>query len=303
MNLQPVVVRPKISSTDEDPVGKALAKHGMSKFAGCPDVHIGAAYDRTLGRYLTGLDETHPDILALPTDERLEKQKDIAEERKFLEMQLGVSLHFTNEEYWSTLPIKLDRGMIYNPKVPRDRVIILAISAGKIAPTDKADIGNPDYLGTHFYVGSEFEDVSDRNANRHKERDIAFAVKGLLDKFDYAIEVCRYLNIAGISEKMPLANLDDLLSDWLEKKASNKEDFITVIKEKEEFIRLSNKFKEFRRLSLVRYEDGKWYSGKVRLGKSEKEAVKKLLTDNPDMQAELANLMQDYEDKTGTIKK
>ena len=49
---QTVVVRPKISSTDEDPVAKALAHFKMSKFAGCADNFIGAAYDRKLGRYL-----------------------------------------------------------------------------------------------------------------------------------------------------------------------------------------------------------------------------------------------------------
>ena len=299
INLQPVVVRPKISSTDEDPVGKGLAKYGMSKFAGCPDIHIGAAYDRNLGRYLTGLDETHPDILALPQEERLKVQADILEERAQLEMQMGHSLHYTNEDFWSSVPIKLDRGIVYNPKIPRERIIIFAIIAGKLAPTNKSDIGNPDYLGTHFYVGAEFEDVSDRNASRHKERDLAFSLKAVLDNFDYAVVLGKYLNIAGISDKIPLANLDDLISDWLEKKAANKEAFLAAVKEKEEFIRLSVHFREFKRLNLVRWEDGKWFSGKVRLGKSEKEAVKKLISANADMQAELANLVADYEDKTG----
>lgn len=296
IDYKPMVVRPKISSTDEDPVGKALAKHGMSKFAGCPDVYLGASYDRTLGRYLTGLDENHPDVLNLPQEERLAKQAEILEERAFLEKELGVSLHHTNEDFWSTLQIVFDRGKLFNPRIPKERLIMLAIKAGKIAPTDKSDIGNPDFLGTNFYVGTEFEDVADKNASRGKERQVAAKVIEILSKFDYAIKICEYLNIAGVSEKMPVANLDDVLSDWLEKKASNKDAFLDAMKEKEEFIRLSVLFRDFRVKGLVKYEDGKWISGKVKLGKTEKDAVKKLLSANPDMQAELATLMENYEE-------
>lgn len=296
IDFKTVVVRPKISSTDEDPVGKALAKHGMSKFAGCPDVYMGASYDRTLGRYLTGLDENHPDILNLPQDERLAKQKEILEERAYLERELGVNLHHTNEDYWSTIQIVLDRGKLYNPSIPKDRVIIHAIKAGKIAPTDKSDIGNPDFIGTNFYVGSEYEDVADKNAGKAKERLLAVKVIEILDKFEYAIEICDYLNIPGVTERIPLANLDDILSTWLDKKTGNKELFLEAMKEKEEFVRLSNLFKKFKAKGLVRYEDGTWVSGKVKLGKTEKLAVKKLLTANPDMQAELAKLMEDYEE-------
>ena len=299
IGTEKMVIRPKISSTDEDPVGKALASHGMSKFAGCPDYYIGASYDRTLGRYLTGLDENHPDILRLPQEERIAKQAEILENRKYLEQELGVNLHHTNEEYWSTLPIILDRGKMYNPSIPKEKVIMGAIIAGKMIPTNKDDIGNPDYLGGAFYAGGEFEDVKEKSADRQKGRDVTNKLTALLGKFEFAIEVATYLNIHGVSDKMPLINLDDVLSDWLEKKG-NAETFLETMAESEAFIRLSNKFKEFRNKGLVKYEDGRWLSGKVKLGKTERESVKKLLGTNPEMQAELANLMENYLDSSKT---
>ena len=100
--FQTFVVRPKISLTDEDPVSKALGNYKMSKFAGCPDSFIGASFDRTLNRYLTGLDENHPDVLTLPQGEREAKQEEILKERAYLEKELGVNLHHTNEDFWST---------------------------------------------------------------------------------------------------------------------------------------------------------------------------------------------------------
>lgn len=299
MNVQTAVIRPKISSTDEDPVGKALGKHGMSKFAGCPDVFMGAVYDRTLGRYLTGLDENHPDVLNLPQEERLAKQKEILDERAHLEKELGINLHHTNEEFWSTVPIVLDRGKMYNPLVPKDRIVILAIQAGKMVPTSKDDIGNPNYLGVSFYMGGEFEDVKEKSISRAKEREIVIKLASLLDKLDYAVEICNYLGILGVTHRTPKDNVDDLLSLFIEKKASNGDLFLEAVKEKEEFIRLSNKFREFRTLGLVKYDDGRWMSGKVKLGKTEKESVKKLLSSNPDMQAELSNLLENYNEVTG----
>ena len=297
-DYQKVVVRPRISSTDEDPVAKALGQHGMTKFAGCPDNYLGASYDGVLGRYVTGLDETHPSVLNLPQEERLAKQAEIIKEREFLERELGVDLRHTNEDFWSTLSIVLDRGKLYDTRNPMDRVIVGAIRAGKIVPTSKEDIGNPDYRGTNFYIGTEYEDVTEKGESRARERKVVLELTKLLDKFDYAIEVGKYLGVPGISDKMPRANLDDVLSDFVEKRNSNKELFLDAVSLPEAHIRLANQFKEFKAVKLVKYEDGKWMSGKVRLGKTEKESVKKLLSADPSMQAELSKLLEDYKELT-----
>src|SRR5687768_9648542 len=97
------VVRPKISLSDEDPTTRALGVYKISKFSGCPDNYIGAAKDRVLGRFLTGLDETHPDVMSLPQAERKVKQEELALEKSFLEKELGVNLHHTNTEFWEEL--------------------------------------------------------------------------------------------------------------------------------------------------------------------------------------------------------
>lgn len=291
------VVRPKISITDEDPVTKALSAYNMVKFAGCPDNYEGATYDRRLGRYLTGLDETHPDILQLPQNEREEKQKEILEERAELEKALGKDLHYTNEEFWASLPIKIDGNKVFNTAIPLDRVILKAIEAGKILPMSKEDINNPIYKGVNYYIGKEYEDVDDKNKVRDRERQVVKKTLELLEDFDYAVEVGRYLGIQGISSKMPKANLDDLLSGFLEKRPANKDAFLDAMKEKKEFIVLSNKFKELKVKKLVAFVGGKWTSGTLALGKTEKESVKKLLSADPTMQAELSTLLEDLEQK------
>lgn len=296
--FQTVVVRPKISLTDEDPVAKALAAYKMVKFAGCPDNYIGATFDRTLQRYLTGYDENHPDVLNLPQEESLAKQKEILEERAWLEKELGVNLHHTNEEFWSVLPIILDGSKVYNTRNPMDRIIVRAIEAGHIIPVSKDDLNDPLFKAANFYLGKEYEDVEDKNQKRNRERTLVIELTKLLDNFDYAVEVAKYLNIAGVSDKMPKANLDDMLSEFLERKASNKDAFLDVVKEKQEFVRLFNQFKNFKQKGLVRFEDGRWKAGKVSLGKTEKESVKKLLSANPDMQAELSRLLEDYKEMT-----
>ena len=296
MDYQKVVVRPKISSTDEDPVARALGAQGMSKFAGCPDTFIGAVKDRTLGRYLTGLDENHPDILNLPADEREVKQKELKEERAWLEKELGINLHHTNEEFWGSLPIVMQAGKMYNTRIPMERVIIGAIKAGKMVPTSKEDIGNPDYIGVHFYIGTEFEDVSDKNLGRAKERKVAVELEKLLDNHDYAVEVGQYLGILGVSPKTPKANLDDLISTFLEKKPANKEAFLDAVALDKAFVRLFNQFGLFKTARLVKFDENRWKAGKVALGKTEKESVKKLLSADPVMQAELSRLMEDYKE-------
>lgn len=295
--FQTLVVRPKISLTDEDPVTKALGAYKMSKFAGCPDNYIGAAYDRVLKRYLTGLDENHPDVLSLPQDQRIEKQKEIIEERSFLEKELGVSLAHTNESFWSTLDMRIENGKIFNTANPMDRVIVKAIEAGNILPLSKEDSNDPVFKGVNFYIGKEYEDVEDKNKMRGRERTIVRKLDELLENFDYAVEIGKFLNIAGISPKMPKANIEDLLSEFLEKKSTNKELFLEAMKESREFIQLSNKFKEFKAKRLVEYQGGKFHAGKVSLGKTEKESVKKLLSANPEMQAELARLLEEADEK------
>lgn len=295
--FQTFVVRPKISLTDEDPVSKALGNYKMSKFAGCPDNFIGAAYDRELNRYLTGLDENHPSVLALPQDEMAAKQKEILEERKYLEKELGVDLHHTNEEYWSTLSIKIDSNKVFNTANPLDRVILKVLEAGKILPFSKDDCDDPAYKGINFYVGKEYEDVEDKNKLRGKERQIARKLDELLENFNYAVEIGKYLGIAGISEKMPQANLEDLLSDYLEKKSGNKDLFLDAVKEKRDYIQLFNLWKEFKAKRLVEFSNGTFYSGKVALGKTDKLSVKKLLSADPVMQAELARLIEDNKEK------
>lgn len=296
--FQTYVVRPKISLTDEDPVAKALSVYKMSKWAGCPDNYIGAAKDRVLNRFLTGLDENHPDILALPTEERKAKQEQILEERAFLEKELGVNLHHTNEEFWHQLPIILDGTRIFNMNNPMDRVIVHAIRAGKFIPVSKDDIDNPEYKNANFYLGTEYEDVQEKNQARARERKVTLELTRLLDNFEYAIEVAKYLGLSGISDRMPKDNLDDILSEFLERKKSNQGLFLETMKEKPEFIRLYNKFRDFKIRGLVEYKDERWRAGKVILGKTDKEAVRKLLSSNPDMQAELARLLEDYKELT-----
>lgn len=290
------VVRPKISGTDEDPVGKSLGKHGMSKFAGCPDVFFGPAEDRSLKRLLTGLDETHPDILMLPADERDAKQGEILEERRALEKDLGVDLHHTNLSYWHELKIVLDRGKAFNTRNPEDRLIIKVLQAGDMVPFTKEDIDNPKYLGCNYYIGNEFEDVAEKTQNRSKDRKVASELEKLLDNYDLAIEIGKYLMIEGIALGIPRANLDDLLSTYLEKKASNKDVFLEAIGQSEEAIRLHNLFSEFKAARLVRYEDGRWMFGKTKLGKTEKESVKSLLSNKPEMQSAKATLLEDFND-------
>ncbi len=250
-----------------------------------------------IGRYLTGLDENHPSVLQLPQEERKIKQAEILEERALLEKELGVNLHHTNEDFWSTLEIKIDRSKVFSTANPIDRVILRAIEAGKILPMSKDECEDPIFKGINFYVGKEYEDVEDKNRLRGKERQIIRKLDELLDNFDYAVEISKYLGIAGISDKMPKANLDDLLSEWLEKKSTNKESFLEATKEKRDFIQLSNLWKEFKSKKLVEYSNGRFYSGKVALGKTDKESVKKLLSASPEFQAELARLMEDNSEK------
>jgi hypothetical protein len=295
--FQTLVIRPKISLTDEDPVTKALGVYKMSKFAGCPDNFIGAAIDRTTGRRLTGLDENAPSVLALPQEERIVKQKEILEERAFLEKELGVDLHHTNSAFWESLDMTMDNGKILSLANPLDRVKYHAIVAGKILPLSKDEANNPEFKGINFYVGKEYEDVDDKNRNKARERQIARKLDELLENFDYSVEIGKYLQIAGVSPKMPKANIEDLLTDFVEKKKGNADLFLEAVKETREFINLSNKFKEFRAKKLVEFSNGKFYSGKVALGKTEKDSVKKLLGSNPEMQAELARLMEEVNEK------
>jgi len=295
--FQTFVVRPKISLTDEDPVSKALGHYKMSKFAGCPDNYIGAQMDRQLNRYLTGLDENHPDILSLPQEERLAKQKEILEERAHLEKELGVNLHHTNEEFWSSLDMKIDANRIFNTANPLDRVILKAIEAGKILAFSKEDCEDPMFKGINFYIGKEYDDVEEKNRIKGKERKIARKLDEVLEDFNYAVELGKYLNIAGVSEKMPPANLEDLLTDFIDKKSGNGDMFMDATKEKREFIQLSNLWKEFKAKRLVEFSNGFFYSGKVALGKTDKLSVKKLLSSDPTMQAELARLLEDNKEK------
>lgn len=291
------VVRPKISSTDQDPVGGALAKHGMSKFAGCPDI-IYPTYDRLLDRYLTGLDETHPDIQTLPTDKREAIEAEILEERHELEKLLGEDLSHTNKKFWEELKIVLDRGKSFTTRNPLDRVILKAIKAGDICPWGIDDIDNPKYINSNFYIGTEFEDVVEKNKDRGRDRMVSIKLEELLDKYELALEVGKYLGVNGISTGIPKENLDDLLSTYIESKPSNKETFLDAVGQTEEFIRLFNLFKEFKTINLVRFEDGKWVSGKAKLGKTEKEAVKNLCSNKAEMQAEKSRLIEEHKEIT-----
>lgn len=295
--FQTFVVRPKISLTDEDPVSKALGAYKMSKFAGCPDVYTGAVYDRDLNRYLTGLDENHPSILSLPQDERVAKQQEIIEERTHLERELGVNLHHTNEDFWSSLEIRIDSNKIFNMANPTDRVILKVIEAGRMLPMSKEECDDPLFKSCNFYIGKEYEDVEEKNKMRGRARQVARKLDELLEDFSYAVDIGKYLGVPGISEKMPASNLEDLLADFIEKKATNADLFLDAVKEKREFIQLSNLWKEFKAKRLVEFANGTFYSGRVALAKTDKASVKKLLSADPVMQAELARLIEENKEK------
>jgi hypothetical protein len=215
---------------------------------------------------------------------------------------LGVDLHHTNKDYWANLKIVLDRGKAFNTRNPEDRLIIKVLQAGDMVPFSKDDIDNPKYLGCNYYIGNEFEDVAEKTHNRSKDRKVASELEKLLDNYDLAIEIGKYLLIEGIALGIPRANLDDLLSTYIEKKASNKDVFLEAVGQTEEAIRLHNLFAEFKAVRLVRYEDGRWMFGKTKLGKTEKESVKNLLSNKPEMQSAKATLLEDFNDLKATKK-
>lgn len=297
-----VVVRPKISITDEDPVGKALGNHKMSKFAGCPDVYY-PVMDRQLGRYLTGLDENHPSVLFLPQDEKEKKQAEIVAERTYLEKELGVSLHHSNDAYWGALEIIIDRGISFNLDNPYDKVKYNCLVAADLLPTSLEDINNPKYNGSNFYLGKDWEDVSQKNSLRHRDRKVAAELEKLLEDVPYAIEIAKYIGVRDINGNIPKENLDDMLSEFIERNAAkNKEIFLEAMKTPREEVILLNQFQIFKRLKLVNFEEGVWKSGNVKIGKTDKQAVKKLLSTSPDMQSELSNLMEAFKESVSKKK-
>lgn len=146
-------------------------------------------------KFITGLDDTHPSVNALPEGERTQKIKEIRQEVAEILFALdGIKvdiddvdfwekaskLHPTNAKFWGNIVLKIDNlGRVLNLSNMNDRLLYNVIKGGGIAEVaPSVSIAKTDFNRYKFYLDEG--DALSFNIMGRKDRTKAYSLLGNL---------------------------------------------------------------------------------------------------------------------------
>lgn len=290
-----------------------LAKKGLGTFPGITQ-SVSASWNDTLRKFThTGLDEHAPEILRLPVKEREEAQKAIIEKREYLESLIGFPgflkpqtdnwlnpLCMVEIEVGQDLAIRVNgHTNVLNPMESyKDAIALCILMNNPNFPKSKADISDPTYKNSRFYITTDEEVTTISKGNMQKTRKAHVEMDKLFSEGKEkgkAWEVAFYLKLVN-KQKVNLDTLEESIYNAVFKDLSGKtiDLFLEACQMSTEKLLLHNMFQQGINLGIIRVSpDNYYHRGHTNYKKTKQDSVEYL--QSPGMEIELAELRSEIE--------
>ena len=284
-----------------DPIG--LDNYELSKFPHTGD-YLTPLFDDRTGKYMTGLDEFDPVILAIKDPEvRKAEQAKAKEFKRQLEELTGLDLGPKNYEFWDNyvIPFVVDiKGNVreFHPETnPMDSLALIILKRRGDIPFSKAEMHDPRYKDAKFYLTTNEEETVFNKSKIRIERERNLKMADLFSSeesnYDRAWNICYYLGLKprkGCSFDILEENLE-LFTTEGNKKENTLDSFLEACKLSNSDLLTANSVKRAVVYNIVKFNpaDKVYYRGGVNYRQSEKESIEYLKS--PEMASELAELL------------
>jgi hypothetical protein len=272
-------IRPKYN--EEDVIG--LGKYGKSLWTDCAYV-IQPIYNDRLKKYLTGLDENDPEVMAIKdTKERESRRAEITKTRKELEDLTGFDLS-PNSTYWDTeVMIFSEKSKPLVPYLnPNDRIKVEWLKRRGDVPFGSSDLYNSKYSDAKFYIETEDEAVDKRKNRKNLQKEAIAASVMLENDYDKLWKICYLL---GINKKynVNINTLIDGLDEWIERNKKfpdTLERLTNLYKKSIQYLEIFADFEEALYYSILQFDSPTktYYRGGLNFGQTKAECVDFLLS-------------------------
>jgi len=284
-----------------DPIG--LDNYDLSKFPNTGD-YLTPLFDARTGKYLAGLDEYDPQILAIKDpEERKRQQERVKELKKQLEELTGLDLNPKNYEFWDNyvIPFVVDiKGNVreFHPDLnPMDSLALIVLKRRGDIPFSKAEMYDPRYKDAKFYLTTNEEEVIYNKGKIRLERERNLKMADLFSSeesnYDRAWNIAYYLNLKprkGCSFDKLEEDLE-LYTTEGNKKENTLDNFLEACKLSNQDLLTANSFKRAVVYNLIKFSpaDKVYHRGGVNYRATEKESIEYLKT--PEMAGELTEVI------------
>lgn len=280
---------------DEYAEATGLAAYNRSRMPRCVDKLSPAL--NTDGRYITGIDEESLAINMLPDQVvKANKKEEIRTLRLSLEAQTGLDLSGTSP-FWSNYSVELksDSEMVLLQTNPHDVIkYSVLISNNYVAPS-KEEAGNPKYKDSKYFAFYTESAQKDKVTNR-KIRDKARAeLLKIADKKDTMLLLGQYLEGSKYVKSLDTDTLYDMLSDFIEKSASNVEKFNRAVALDRSDLQFRITVDRAIKRKIIQMNNKIFQHGQVSLGSTVDEVINTLKT--PEFASEFLFIKEELGDK------
>lgn len=257
--------------TDPNVINFGLEKEGRSKLPGCSDsiqpLHVN-------GKWITGLDETAPSVIAKGLKE-IEKVK---AEREELERLTGADLSPTNDAFWEDMWILVNRNTAFDDSDPMNRIKLSVLKARKIVAPGP-NVNPAEYPGVKYYLARPEEEATYRLKPKKEKAEAMAKVVELVRNPTKARLVAKALGFSVNDETNP-DTIYDMFISFIERypKENTVKEFTEQNSKPIADLQVALSFEQALALNIISNDKGTYRRGTVALGKTKKEAIAKLLT-------------------------
>lgn len=292
-------VRPRI--IDGDLIG--LSNHNLSKWRDTVEIYT-CKYDEMAKKWLTGLDENDPKILAIENEEeRVKKQNELRELREQLEKLTGKDLSATNDEFWSEYLITFTDNM--RPFIPHlnpwDRVAIEVLKRRGDIAFGGSDLHNARYTDSKYYIESEEQEISSKKSIRKLQKQAISAAFSLEDNYDKLWKIAYLLNLTKtVNENSQ--SLIDKIDNYVrrnEKYSDELEKLVDLVALTDYELEALTMFRKAIKAGVIKFDAATklYHRGGVNFKGTEMDSVKDMT--NPEKSAIYAEIIAEVSRKEG----
>lgn len=255
--------------TDPSEINFGLEKEGRSKLPGCGDYVQPAQRN---GKWLTGLDETAPEVVAKGKDEIAR----VKAEREELERLTGHDLSPLNHDFWENILIQVNRNTAFDESDPEARIKLAALRARRaVAPNP--NVPKAEYPGVKYYL-TKPEEESTHRLQPKKDKAVAMGkVVELMKDTNKARLVAKSLGFS-VNEETLIDTIYDMFISFIDRfpKENTVKEFNEYNEKDISALQITLAFEDAVKKKIIVSDKGTYRRGTVALGRTKKEALNKL---------------------------
>lgn len=258
--------------TSPDVINFGLEKEGRSKLPGTSDT-VQPMFAN--GKWVTGMDETAPDVIAKGKEE-IERVK---AEREELERLTGFDLSpSASNPFWEDMWITINRNVAFDTTDPYSRIRMHVLRARKaVAP--HPDVSSAEYPGVKYYFAKPEEEAQYKLKPKKEKAEAMAKLVELMKDTKKARLVAKGLGFS-VADETSSDSMYDMFISFIDRfpKENTVKQFIEQLNIPVQEHQVTAAFEKALNRGIISNDKGTFRRGTVALGRTKKEAITKLLT-------------------------